>query len=150
VLAAFAPVFGLWPQASPLLSRVLCPFGVQAADLEAGARQLLDQLDDLSVDVPKAPVQVRVEQHTGLGGWGRANGTEVVWPIRECGRCSTQPNECFRRPGWQKEFCLGSWELGPDLAAQALTHLGAAAEAPWLFEAVCCWLCTRWEFNSST
>lgn len=31
----------------------------QAADLEKGARQLLDQLDDLSVDVPKAPLQVR-------------------------------------------------------------------------------------------
>lgn len=31
----------------------------QSADLEKGARQLLDQLDDLSVDVPKAPLQVR-------------------------------------------------------------------------------------------
>lgn len=31
---------------------------LQAADLEKGARQLLDQLDDLSVDVPKAPQQV--------------------------------------------------------------------------------------------
>ena len=31
---------------------------LQSADLEKGARQLLDQLDDLAVDVPKAPLQV--------------------------------------------------------------------------------------------
>lgn len=33
---------------------------LQPTDVEAGARQLLDQLDDLSVDVPKAPQQVRL------------------------------------------------------------------------------------------
>ena len=40
--------------------RLLLPRPLQRADLEKGARQLLDQLDDLAVDVPKAPLQVGV------------------------------------------------------------------------------------------
>ena len=42
------------------LTRRRCPPAhlAQPADLERGARTLLDQLDDLSVDVPKEPLQV--------------------------------------------------------------------------------------------
>lgn len=42
------------------------PATPQASDLEQGARQLLDQLDDLSVDVPKAPLQVRPPRAAAL------------------------------------------------------------------------------------
>lgn len=47
-----------WDMLHALLRSAVEDKAVQAADLEKGVRQLLDQLDDLSVDVPKAPLQV--------------------------------------------------------------------------------------------
>lgn len=41
---------------------------MQSADLEKGSRQLLDQLDDLAVDVPKAPLQVGICSACGIAG----------------------------------------------------------------------------------
>ena len=43
---------------TPCLTPYDAASSLQSADLEKGARQLLDQLDDLAVDVPKAPLQV--------------------------------------------------------------------------------------------